>query len=54
MNRRQIPHTRLEAIAGADNPYSLITVFGRETWPLRLASSVRDEMLTGGGGPTLP
>ncbi len=29
VNRRQIAHTRLEAIAGADNPYSLITVFGR-------------------------
>jgi hypothetical protein len=28
MNRRQIAHTRLEAIAGADNPYSLITFFG--------------------------
>jgi hypothetical protein len=29
MNRREIAHTRLEAIAGADNPYSLITIFGR-------------------------
>ncbi len=29
VNRRQIAHTRLEAIAAADNPYSLITVFGR-------------------------
>jgi hypothetical protein len=28
-NRREIAHTRLEAIAGADNPYSLITIFGR-------------------------
>ncbi len=29
MNRREIEiaHTRLEAIAGADNPYSLITIF---------------------------
>jgi hypothetical protein len=29
VNRRDIAHTRLEAIAGADNPYSLITIFGR-------------------------
>ncbi len=27
-NRREIAHMRLEAIAGADNPYSLITIFG--------------------------
>ncbi len=29
VNRREIAHTRLEAIAGSDNPYSLITIFGR-------------------------
>jgi hypothetical protein len=29
VNRSEIAHTRLEAIAGADNPYSLITIFGR-------------------------
>jgi hypothetical protein len=29
VNRKEIAHTRLEAIAGADNPYSLITIFGR-------------------------
>jgi hypothetical protein len=29
VNRREIAHTWLEAIAGADNPYSLITIFGR-------------------------
>jgi hypothetical protein len=29
VNRREIARTRLEAIAGADNPYSLITIFGR-------------------------
>jgi hypothetical protein len=29
VNRREIAHTRLEAITGADNPYSLITIFGR-------------------------
>ncbi len=29
VNRRKIAHTRLEAIAGAENPESLITIFGR-------------------------
>jgi hypothetical protein len=29
VNQREIAHTRLEAIAGSDNPYSLITIFGR-------------------------
>jgi hypothetical protein len=29
VSRREIAHTRLESIAGADNPYSLITIFGR-------------------------
>jgi hypothetical protein len=29
VNRREIAHTGLEAIVGADNPYSLITIFGR-------------------------
>jgi hypothetical protein len=28
-NRKQISHTRLESIAGAENPYSLMQVFGR-------------------------
>ncbi len=28
MNRREIAHTRLEAVAGTDNPYSLIPIFG--------------------------
>jgi hypothetical protein len=28
VNRREIAHMRLEAIVGADNPYSLITTFG--------------------------
>jgi hypothetical protein len=27
VNRREIAHTRLEAVTGADNPYSLITIF---------------------------
>jgi hypothetical protein len=30
VNRRDIAHTRLEAIAGADHPYSLITIFGKK------------------------
>jgi ribosomal protein L24 len=29
VNQREIAHTRLEAIAGADSPYSLITIFRR-------------------------
>ncbi len=29
VNRREIAHTRLKAITGADKPYSLITIFGR-------------------------
>jgi hypothetical protein len=28
-NRRQIEHVRLESLAGAENPYSLMQVFGR-------------------------
>jgi hypothetical protein len=28
-NRKQVAHTRLESIAGAENPYSLMQVFGR-------------------------
>ncbi len=28
-DRKQIAHTRLESIAGAKNPYSLMQVFGR-------------------------
>ncbi len=29
VNRREIAHTKHEAIAGMDNPYSLIKIFGR-------------------------
>jgi hypothetical protein len=29
VNQREKAHMRLEAITGADNPYSLITIFGR-------------------------
>jgi hypothetical protein len=28
-NRREIAHTRLEAVAGSGNPYSFISIFGR-------------------------
>ncbi len=48
VNRREIAHTRLEAIAGADNPYSLITwerSLGYQGW----RRGVRDEVLAGGG-----
>jgi hypothetical protein len=40
VNRRQIAHTRLEAIAGADNPYSLITVFGRGHLAIKAGGAV--------------
>jgi hypothetical protein len=29
VNRREIAQTWLEAVAGADNPYSLIAIYGR-------------------------
>jgi hypothetical protein len=40
VNRRQIAHTRLEAIAGADNPYSLITIFGRGHLAIKAGGAV--------------
>jgi hypothetical protein len=40
VNRRQIAHTRLEAIAGADNHYSLITVFGRGHLAIKAGGAV--------------
>jgi hypothetical protein len=40
VNRRQIAHTRLEEIAGADNPYSLITVFGRGHLAIKAGGAV--------------
>ncbi len=40
VNRRQIAHTRLEAIAGAGNPYSLITVFGRGHLTIKAGGAV--------------
>ncbi len=35
VNWREIAHTRLEAIAGADNPYSLIIILEGAIWPSR-------------------
>jgi hypothetical protein len=40
VNPRQIPHTRLEASAGADKPYSLITVFGRGHLAIKAGGAV--------------
>jgi hypothetical protein len=40
VNRREIAHTRLEAIAGADNPYSLITIFGRGHLAIKAVGAV--------------
>jgi hypothetical protein len=40
VNRREIAHTRLEAIAGADNPYSLITIFGRGHLAIKAGGTV--------------
>jgi hypothetical protein len=31
-DQKQIAHTRLESIAGAENPYSLMQVSGEDTW----------------------
>jgi hypothetical protein len=39
-NRREIAHTRLEAIARADNPYSLITIFGRGHLAIKAGGAV--------------
>jgi hypothetical protein len=40
VNRREIAHTRLEAIAGADNPYSLITILGRGHLAIKAGGAV--------------
>jgi hypothetical protein len=39
-NRRDIARTRLEAIAGADNPYSLISIFGRGHLAIKAGGAV--------------
>ncbi len=40
VNRREIAHTRLEAVAGADNPYSLIKTFGRGHLAIKAGGAV--------------
>jgi hypothetical protein len=40
-NRGQIAHVRLESLAGAENPYSLMQVFGKETEPLCTSPNAR-------------
>ncbi len=40
VNRREIVHMRLEAIAGADNPYSLITIFGKGHLAIKAGGAV--------------
>jgi hypothetical protein len=40
VNRMEIAQTRLEAIAGADNPYSLITIFGRGHLAIKAGGAV--------------
>jgi hypothetical protein len=40
VNRTEIAHTRLEAIAVADNPYSLITIFGRGHLAIKAGGAV--------------
>ncbi len=39
-NRRDIARTRLEAIAGADNPYSLISIFGQGHLAIKAGGAV--------------
>jgi hypothetical protein len=46
-NRRQIAHVRLESIAGAENPYSLMQVFWqRALRHQKWSNGVRDKMST--------
>jgi hypothetical protein len=40
VNRREIAHTKLEAVAGADNPYSLIAIFGRSHLAIKAGGAV--------------
>jgi hypothetical protein len=39
-NRIEIAHNRLEGIMGADNPYSLITIFGRGHLAIKAGGAV--------------
>jgi hypothetical protein len=40
VNQREIAHTRLEAITSADNPYSLIRIFGRGHLAIKAGGAV--------------
>ncbi len=40
VNGREIAHTRLKAIAGADNPYSLIKIFRRGHLAIKVGGAV--------------
>jgi hypothetical protein len=40
VNRKEIAHTRLEAIAGANNPYSLLTIFSRGHLAIKAGGAV--------------
>ncbi len=40
VNWREIAHMRLEAIAGADNLYSLITIYGRDHLAIKAGGAV--------------
>jgi hypothetical protein len=53
VNWREIAHMRLEAIAGADNPNSLITIFGRAPCHKSRGCPVRHEVCASGGGTPL-
>jgi hypothetical protein len=44
-DRTEVAHTRLEAVAGADNPYSRITILGRG----HLASRPEEQCMSHGG-----
>jgi hypothetical protein len=40
VNRREITHTILEAVAEADNPYRLIVIFGRGHLAIKAGTAV--------------
>jgi hypothetical protein len=40
INRREIAHILLEAVAGADNPYSLIAISGRGHLAIKAGDTV--------------
>jgi hypothetical protein len=54
VNRREIAHPRLEETVGADNPYSLITIFGRGHLAIKAGSCVYNKMLAGGSDSAVP